>query len=136
MIEKIYALSEKIDAKVIRAGIAISVFTSSIVDTGVAYAGDLGFLEGSKGDNGTFNQITTTAEQTGYSFYKLFMVICIIGLAVSGIACGAAIGITHNTNKKSEKKSHLIDICIGALVVFGILTLLGLVKGVADKITV
>lgn len=147
MIEKIYGLREKIDAKVIRASIVISSFCSPLLSTSVAYAkvtpapatstSDLDFLKnGSAGDNQTFNQITTTAQQTGYSGYKLFMVICIIGLALSGGALGLSIAVTHNTNKKSEKKAHLMDFCIGALIVFGILTIIGLIKGVADALNV
>lgn len=126
-------LREKIDRKVVHAGIALSAACTPFIDAVKAKAADLGFLkEGT--DNGAFSEITSAAKQTGFSFYNLLLVVGIIGVVCSLVVLGISFAFSKNANKKSENKSHLVDICIGALFIFGALTFIGLIKTIADKV--
>lgn len=136
MIKKLIELKEKASNKIFVAEIALSTLLMTSMHTVTALAGtkdkDLQFLEDN--DNKTFSDITDTAKGTGGSFYKLMLVVGAIGLVVSLIALGVSYSTTKNSTKKSENKSHLVDVCIGAILVFGAIAIIGLIKSVATKL--
>lgn len=89
------------------------------------------FLKG-KG-NGAFGSVQTTVEETGASLYNLiitFSVICLV-LGLVSIGIGFAFG---SGKQKDESKSKLIFWIIGAILIFGCLSLVGYAKYIGSSI--
>lgn len=84
--------------------------------------------------NETFDELTDTVKETGNSMYKLFMAIGVVGLLISLIICGLLIAVSTNANKRSEHISHLIMICVGGILIFGAISIVGLLKTIGANI--
>lgn len=78
--------------------------------------------------NGMFSELEETAKATGASFYRLILTIGVIGLVISLLLCGMTIAFFKNASKREEGKSQLFWIVIGAVVVFGALSIVGYLK--------
>lgn len=129
-------LRDRIDFKII----AVASVISSFLNTSVAYAAPtptpdptFDFLKKGSG-SGAFDNLTKSAEETGASFYNFLLVIGVIGLVISTVALGISIAFSKNSSKKQENKSHLPAIAGGAVLVFGAISILGLIKTIADGI--
>ena len=89
------------------------------------------FLE--KGpDNKTFETMTSTVKQTGRSLYQLLMAVGIIGLTIAVIFVGISFATNKNAAKREETKSHMMYIAIGAVIIFGAMSILGMFKSIGD----
>lgn len=126
-------IKESIDLKLIALGVMVSGFVSNLFVATKAYASDFDFLTDGTG-NGAFSGVTETVKETGASAYSLMMVVGAIGLVFSLITLGISFAATKNSTKRSENKSHLPYIALGAVIVFGAISLLGLIQTVAQKI--
>lgn len=98
----------------------------------ITYASDFSWLTDPNKGNDTFNELTTTVQQTGNSFYQLVMAGSIVGLLVSVILVGVAFSVNKNAAKKEENKSHMLWIVIGGAIVFGAPSLLGLLYSIGQ----
>lgn len=120
-----------------RVSAGVAVVLMKLSDTVEAYANPdediFDFLKNGK-SNGAFDKITETVKQTGFSFYNLLFVVGVFGLVIFTMILGISFAGTKNANKKSENKSHLPYIAIGGLFVFGAMSIIGLIKSIADKI--
>ena len=85
-------------------------------------------------DNGSFDDLTTTAKETGNSFYKLLMALGVIGILCSVVICGFLIAVSQNANKRSEHISHIIFIMVGAILIFGAIGIVGMLKSIGGNI--
>lgn len=137
LVTKAQSVRENADKKVIGAKCkvlsAVSVATAVMLPAGTAKAADdYSFLTNT--DNGTFQGLTDTAKATGGSLYKLLMVIGVIGLAASLIFCGFRIAISKSGQKRDENKGNLVWICIGGIIIFGSMTIIGLIKTFAANL--
>lgn len=134
-------LVRKFQSKMIKAsvfvGTIIGLLTQQVFGTVSAFADTptpiLDYITNNKG-NGTFDSLTQTTLDTGASFYNFLLAAGIVGLLLSTIVIGIGIALTHNSSKKGEKKSVLINIAIGGLIIFGAVALVGLVQTIAGKI--
>lgn len=144
MINKVYALKDKVNGATLRASIFLGGFIGGLSNTAVVFAddekkaeatdsGSLDFLKNGT-SNKTFDSLTKTAKETGFSFYQLVMVLGLIGVVCSLATAGVSIALHKNANKKSESKSHLVDICIGAAILFGAITIVGFVKVIMGNV--
>lgn len=123
-------LKEKINLKMFMFGVVISGWVANVLCVSRAYADSFGFLT-EPGDGGAFRDITETVKKTGASAYNLMLVIGIIGLVLSTVVLGVSFSMTKNATKKSENKSHLPSIALGAILIFGAISLIGLVQTIA-----
>ncbi len=85
-------------------------------------------------DNGAFDGLTETAKQTGNSFYKFLMALGVIGVLCSVVICGIAIVVSQNANKRSERYGQIIAITIGAVLIFGGVGIIGMLKGIGSNV--
>ena len=99
----------------------------------IAYASDdLSWLK--NGGDGTFSDVNTAIKGAGGSLYQVFMTLGAIGMVISAIISGIGIMMNKNAAKKSEHKSHLADIALGALIIFGVFFFIGLIQSIATKL--
>lgn len=96
------------------------------------FASDFDWLTSSDGGNTTFDSATEAVKSTGNSLYKLLMAIAVVGLVVSIITCGISMSINKNATKKAENKSHMVDIAIGGIVIFGAMFIISLIKSIGE----
>lgn len=89
--------------------------------------------DGSKAASGIFKDLTETAKVQGASAYSLTMVIAVIALVASIIMIGIQL-TRKNSQKREEAKSSLVGWIIGALVVFGAMSIISLVQIMAANI--
>lgn len=95
-------------------------------------ADDLSWLK--NGGDGTFSDVNTAIKGAGGSLYQVFMTLGTIGMVISAMIAGIGIMMNKNAAKKSEHKSHLADIALGALVIFGVFFFIGLIQSIATKL--
>lgn len=113
---------------------AAVILSSAWLSNSMAKAADVdtSFLTGE--GNGTFTELQSTIEGTGASFYRLVMTIGVIGLVISLIFCGITLAVNKNASKREEGKSQLIWIALGGVVVFGSMSILGILKTVGGNL--
>lgn len=90
------------------------------------------FMENAEGDNGVFSSLIETIEGIGSSGYELMMTIGIIGLVFSIIFTAVSLLMTSNAQKKEEKKSHVLIICIAGVVIFSCFSIIGFFKSIGS----
>lgn len=88
------------------------------------------FMTESPGDEGVFNTLIEKIEQIGASGYELMLTIGVIGLAFSIIFTAVSLLMTSNAQKKEEKKSHALVICIAGIVIFSVFSIIGFFKSI------
>lgn len=90
------------------------------------------FMENSGGDDGVFSSLIDTIEGIGSSGYQLMMTIGIIGLVFSIIFTAVSLLMTSNAQRKEEKKSHVLIICIAGVVIFSCFSIIGFFKSIGS----
>ena len=88
------------------------------------------FMTESPGDEGVFHTLIEKIEQIGASGYELMLTIGVIGLAFSIIFTAVSLLMTSNAQKKEEKKSHALVICIAGIVIFSVFSIIGFFKSI------
>lgn len=102
------------------------------LSTAVAKASvDTSFLK--KGGDGTFDELTENVKGAGTSFYQLILTIGVIGLILSILVAGMGF-LRQNANKREESKTGLIYIALGGIVIFGAMTILGILQTIGTNI--
>jgi len=95
-------------------------------------ASEWDFMTGSPGENGVFSTLIGKIKDIGASGYELMMSIGIIGLVFSIIFTAVSLLATSNAQKKEEKKSHALTICIAGIVIFSVFSIIGFFKSVGS----
>lgn len=90
------------------------------------------FMENEAEDKGIFKNLITTVESIGKSGYQLMLTVGIIGLAFSIIMTAISLLMTSNSQKKEEKKSHALIICIAGIVIFSVFAILGFLQSIGS----
>lgn len=93
---------------------------------------DLDWLGGAGND--TFDELTTTVKETGNSMYKLVMAVGVVGVLLSVIICGLLIAVGTNANKRSEHIGHLVMIMVGGILIFGAVSIIGMLQTIGGNI--
>ena len=104
---------------------------------GILLAADAGanewdFLQQDPGDAGVFSTLISKVEDIGASGYQLLLTVGVIGLVFSIIFTALSLLLTSNAQKKEEKKSHALSICIAGIVIFSAFSIIGFFKSIGS----
>lgn len=96
---------------------------------------DLDFLKKADG-SGPFSGMNEVAKEAGGSLYVLIRNIGLVVLLIGASAIGIGIAVTNNSNKRDEKKTHLLWFILGGVVFFSGFTIILMAQKIANGITV
>ncbi|HBA46383.1 MAG: hypothetical protein HFH85_20730 [Lachnospiraceae bacterium] len=97
-----------------------------------ADANEWDFLQQDPGDEGVFSALISKVEDIGASGYQLLLTVGVIGLVFSIIFTALSLLLTSNAQKKEEKKSHALVICIAGIVIFSAFSIIGFFKSIGS----
>ena len=95
-------------------------------------ANEWDFMKKSPGDAGVFSSLIKKIKDIGASGYELMLTIGIIGLVFSIIFTAVSLLLTSNAQKKEEKKSHALVICVAGIVIFSVFSIIGFFKSIGS----
>ena len=98
----------------------------------LASANEWDFMKQEPGEGGVFSSLIAKLKEIGASGYELMMVLGVIGLIISIIFTALSLLATSNAQKKEEKKSHALTICIAGIVIFSAFSIVGFFKSVGS----
>lgn len=90
------------------------------------------FLKDGGGKDGVFSSLIDKTQDIGASGYELLMTVGVIGLIFSIIFTAVSLLLTNNAQKKEEKKSHAMVICIAGIVIFSVFSIVGFFKSIGS----
>ena len=90
------------------------------------------FLMDDPKEDGVFATLIEKAEDIGASGYQLLMTIGVIGLVFSIIFTAISLLMTSNAQKKEEKKSHALVICVAGICLFSVFSIVGFFKSIGS----
>lgn len=90
------------------------------------------FLTEDPGEDGVFTTLIDKVQDIGASGYQLLMTIGVIGLVFSIIFTAVSLLMTSNAQKKEEKKSHALVICVSGIVIFSAFSIVGFFKSIGS----
>lgn len=90
------------------------------------------FLMEDPREDGVFATLIDKAEDIGASGYQLLMTIGVIGLVFSIIFTATSLLLTSSAQKKEEKKSHALVICIAGICIFSVFSIVGFFKSIGS----
>ncbi len=100
-------------------------------DPAVPAANEWDFLENPAQQNGgVFSTLIDKVKEIGAGGYELLLIIGVIGLAFSIIMTVISMLFTSSAQKKEEKKSHAVTICICGIVLFSVFSIIGFFKSI------
>lgn len=88
------------------------------------------FIKKDQGDKGVFNSLIGKVEDIGSSGYELMLAIGMIGLVFSIIFTAITLLFSSSAQKKEEKKSHALTICLAGVVIFSVFSIIGFFKSI------
>lgn len=95
-----------------------------------AAADEWDFMETSPGDTGVFHSLISKVKDIGASGYELMLTVGVIGLVFSIIFTAVSLLLTSNAQKKEEKKSQALVICVAGIVIFSVFSIIGFFKSI------
>lgn len=95
-----------------------------------ATANEWDFMTSEPGSDGVFSSLISKLEDIGASGYELMLTLGIIGLVFSIIFTAVSLLLTSNAQKKEEKKSHALVICLAGIVIFSVFSIIGFFKSI------
>lgn len=95
-------------------------------------ANEWDFMKTSPGESGVFSSLIAKLKDIGASGYELMLTIGIIGLVFSIIFTAVSLLLTSNAQKKEEKKSHALVICVAGIVIFSVFGIIGFLKSIGS----
>lgn len=95
-----------------------------------AAADEWNFMETSPGDTGVFHSLISKVKDIGASGYELMLTVGVIGLVFSIIFTAVSLLLTSNAQKKEEKKSQALVICVAGIVIFSVFSIIGFFKSI------
>lgn len=90
------------------------------------------FLMDDPEGGGVFASLIEKAEDIGASGYQLLMTVGVIGLVFSIIFTAISLLMTSNAQKKEEKKSHALVICVAGICIFSVFSIVGFFKSIGS----
>ena len=118
---KIFCVAERLAVPAKRLG-AMALAAAS--------ASEWDFMTSSPGESGVFNSLIAKMKDIGASGYELMLTLGIIGLVFSIIFTAVSLLLTSNAQKKEEKKSHALVICLAGIVIFSVFGIIGFFKSI------
>lgn len=88
------------------------------------------FMTKRPGESGVFSSLISKLQDIGSSGYELMLTIGIIGLVFAIIFTAVSLLLTSNAQKKEEKKSHALVICLAGIVIFSVFSIIGFFKSI------
>ena len=95
-----------------------------------AAADEWNFMETSPGDTGVFHSLISKVKDIGASGYELMLTVGVIGLVFSIIFTAVSLLLTSNAQKKEEKNSQALVICVAGIVIFSVFSIIGFFKSI------
>ena len=117
---KIFCVAERLAVPARRLGVMALAASASEWD----------FMTSSPGESGVFNSLIANMKDIGASGYELMLTLGIIGLVFSIIFTAVSLLLTSNAQKKEEKKSHALVICLAGIVIFSVFSIIGFFKSI------
>ena len=117
---KIFCVAERLAVHARRLGVMALAASASEWD----------FMTSSPGESGVFNSLIAKMKDIGASGYELMLTLGIIGLVFSIIFTAVSLLLTSNAQKKEEKKSHALVICLAGIVIFSVFSIIGFFKSI------
>jgi hypothetical protein len=99
---------------------------------GILLTNEWDFLTVDPGEDGVFSTLIDKVQDIGASGYQLLMTIGVIGLVFSIIFTAISLLMTSNAQKKEEKKSHALIICVSGIVIFSAFSIVGFFKSIGS----
>lgn len=90
------------------------------------------FLKQGPDGGGVFSTLITKTEDIGASGYQLLMTVGVIGLVFSIIFTAISLLMTSNAQKREEKKSHALVICVAGVAIFSAFSIVGFFKSIGS----
>ena len=97
-----------------------------------AGADEWDFMKNPSGNSGVFKSLISKLKDIGSSGYELMLTIGIIGLVFSIVFTAVSLLLTSNAQKKEEKKSHALVICVVGVVIFSVFSIIGFFKSIGS----
>ena len=91
------------------------------------------FMTEGSSDTGVFSSLISKLQDIGASGYQLMMTLGIIGLVFSIIFTAVSLLLTSNAQKKEEKKSHALVICLAGIIIFSVFSIIGFFSQLAEN---
>lgn len=98
----------------------------------ILLANEWDFLTEDPGEEGVFSTLIEKTQDIGASGYQLLMTFGVIGLVFSIIFTAISLLMTSNAQKKEEKKSHALVICVSGIVIFSVFSIIGFFKSIGS----
>ena len=92
------------------------------------------FMTEGSSDTGVFSSLISKLEDIGASGYQLMMTLGIIGLVFSIIFTAVSLLLTSNAQKKEEKKSHALVICLAGIIIFSVFSIIGFFQSIGGEL--
>lgn len=83
-------------------------------------------------NGGVFSSLIDKVEEIGAGGYQLLLAIGVIGLAFSILLTVISLLFTNSAQKKEEKKSHAVIICVCGIVIFSVFSIIGFFKSIGS----
>lgn len=99
---------------------------------GILLTNEWDFLTEDPGEDGVFSTLIDKVQDIGASGYQLLMTMGVIGLVFSIIFTAISLLMTSNAQKKEEKKSHALIICVSGIVIFSAFSIVGFFKSIGS----
>jgi len=100
--------------------------------SGILLTNEWDFLTEDPGEDGVFATLIDKVQDIGASGYQLLMTMGVIGLVFSIIFTAISLLMTSNAQKKEEKKSHALIICVSGIVIFSAFSIVGFFKSIGS----
>ena len=92
------------------------------------------FMTEGSSDTGVFSSLISKLQDIGASGYQLMMTLGIIGLVFSIIFTAVSLLLTSNAQKKEEKKSHALVICLAGIIIFSVFSIIGFFQSIGGEL--
>lgn len=105
-----------------------------VMTTLAATGTDWDFMTEGSSEEGVFSTLISKVQDIGASGYQLMMTIGIIGLVFSIIFTAVSLLLTSNAQKKEEKKSHALVICLAGIIIFSVFSIIGFFQSIGGEL--
>lgn len=107
----------------------------------VAFASEEGTAEGvadflgqGDADGGIFSSLIEKVKGVGQDAYQLILVVGIVMLVISFAALGITTALTKKSQTQQDNKGWAVNIAIGGCILFGAITLVGIIANIATSL--
>ena len=99
-----------------------------------ATGGVADFLGEGDADGGIFSSLIEKVKGVGQDAYQLILVVGIVCLVISLAALGITTALTKKSQTQQDNKGWAVNIAIGGCVLFGAITLVGIIANIATSL--